>query len=94
MNTEQNLTADNIDPATAKAYFETEKDIDYFPGIPEKLTVVDAAFLLAVSEPTIIRMVADNQIILTKSSVLAYINRNYKHLKPLNLPQITPIKPR
>ena len=94
MNTEQNLTADNIDPATAKAYFETEKDIDYLPGIPEKLTVVDAAFLLAVSEPTIIRMVADNQITLSKSSVLAYINRNYKHLKPLNLPQITPIKPR
>ena len=94
MDTEQIITADNIDPATVKAYFETEKDVDYFPGIPEKLTVVDAAFLLAVSEPTIVRMVADNQIILTKSSVLDYINRNYKHLKPLNLPQITPIKPR
>lgn len=94
MNTEQIMTATDIDPATAKAYFETEKDIDYFPGIPEKLTVVDAAFLLAVSEPTIIRMLADKQIILTKSSVLAYINRNFKHLNPLNLPQITPIKPR
>ena len=93
MNTEQIFTADNIDPATAKAYFETEKDIDYLPEVPEKLTALDAAVLLSVSEPTISRMVKDGQIKLTRTSILAYIKQNFKYLKPLNLTQNTPNRP-
>ena len=69
---------------------DTENIIDFFPGAHEKLTAVDAAFLLSVSVPTITRMVEDKQICLTKESIKDYIKQNYKHLKPINLTQITP----
>ena len=84
------ITDNDIDETAARAYFDTENIIDFFPGVHEKLTAVDAAFLLSVSVPTITRMVEDKQICLTKESIKDYIKQNYKHLKPINLTQITP----
>ncbi|MBR6153561.1 MAG: hypothetical protein IKQ43_03905 [Treponema sp.] len=84
------INENEIDESAARAYLDTEDDIDFFPGAREKLTAVDAAFLLSVSVPTITRMVEDKQICLTKESIKDYIKQNYKHLKPINLTQITP----
>lgn len=88
------INENEIDESAARAYLDTEDDIDFFPGIPEKLTETSAAFLLSVSEPTINRMLEDGQIVLTKDSILTYIKQNYKYLKPINLTQITPNKTR
>lgn len=89
----QNVSVNDIDASAANVYFETEKDFDYFPGTPEILSTKDAAFLLSVSEPTILRMIEDKQISLTKTSIMTYINQNFKYLKPLDLPQNIPNRP-
>ncbi len=86
----QIITENNIDENAAKAYITAEKDIELLPGIPENLTVIAAAGILSVSEPTISRMLEDGQIQLKKSAILAYLNRNYLANRPLNLPQNTP----
>lgn len=86
----QIITENNIDENAAKAYITAENDLELLPGIPENLTIIAAAEILSVSEPTISRMLEDGQIQLKKSAILAYLDHNYLANRPLNLPQNTP----
>ena len=84
------ITETDIDEAAAKAYLTAENGIELLPEVPDNLTVIAAAEILSVSEPTIIRMLEDGQIQLRKSAILAYLDHNYLANRPLNLPQNTP----
>ena len=86
----QIITENNIDENAAKAYITAENELELLPGIPENLTIIAAAEILSVSEPTISRMLEDGQIQLKKSAILAYLDHNYLANRPLNLPQNTP----
>lgn len=86
----QIITENNIDEAAAKAYLTDGNDIELLPEVPDNLTVIAAAEILLVSEPTIVRMLEDGQIQLKKSAVLAYLDHNYLANRPLNLTQNTP----
>ena len=86
----QIITENDIDEAAAKAYLTAGSDIELLPEVPDNLTVIAAAEILSVSEPTIIRMLEDGQIQLKKSAILAYLDHNYLANRPLNLPQNTP----
>ena len=86
----QIITENDIDETAAKAYLTAGNDIELLPEVPDNLTVIAAAEILSVSEPTIIRMLEDGQIQLKKSAILAYLERNYLANRPLNLPQNTP----
>ncbi|MEE3313081.1 MAG: hypothetical protein VZR56_02865 [Treponema sp.] len=88
------ITDNNIDEEEAEEWLSAKNTIDFLPGIPENLTVKDAAGILAVSELTIIRMVEDHQIQLNKQSILDYINQNYLVNRPLNLTQNSPDCPK
>ena len=50
------ITENNIDEEEAKEWLSVKNTIDLLPGVPENLTVKDAAEILAVSELTIIRI--------------------------------------
>ncbi len=84
----------DIDETSARAHISTERDIELLPAVPEKLTVSDAAGVLSVSEPTIIRMIDEGQIQLEKSAILDYIEQNYLANRPLNLTQNAPDCPK
>jgi hypothetical protein len=86
----QIITENDIDETAAKAYLTAGNDIELLPEVPDNLTVIAAAEILSVSEPTIIRMLEDGQIQLKKSAILAYLDHNYLANRPLNLPQNTP----
>ena len=86
----QIITENDIDETAAKAYLTAGNDIELLPEVPDNLTVIAAAEILSVSEPTIIRMLEDGQIQLKKSALLAYLDHNYLANRPLNLPQNTP----
>ena len=86
----QIITENDIDEAAAKAYLTAGNDIELLPEVPDNLTVIAAAEILSVSEPTIVRMLEDGQIQLKKSAILAYLDHNYLANRPLNLPQNTP----
>lgn len=86
----QIITENDIDETAAKAYLTAGNDIELLPEVPDKLTVIAAAEILSVSEPTIIRMLEDGQIQLKKSAILAYLDHNYLANRPLNLTQNTP----
>lgn len=86
----QIITKNDIDETAAKAYLTAGNDIELLPEVPDNLTVIAAAEILSVSEPTIIRMLEDDQIQLKKSAILAYLDHNYLANRPLNLPQNTP----
>lgn len=86
----QIITENDIDETAAKAYLTAGNDIELLPEVPDNLTVIAAAEILSVSEPTIIRMLEDGQIQLKKSAILAYLEHNYLANRPLNLPQNTP----
>ncbi len=88
------ITETDIDEAAAKAYLTAENDIELLPEVPDNLTVIAAAEILSVSEPTIIRMLEDGQIQLKKSAILAYLDHNYLANRPLNLTQNTPNYPK
>lgn len=86
----QIITENDIDETAVKAYLTAGNDIELLPEVPDNLTVIAAAEILSVSEPTIIRMLEDGQIQLKKSAILAYLDHNYLANRPLNLPQNTP----
>ena len=86
----QIITENDIDETAAKAYLTAGNDVELLPEVPDNLTVIAAAEILSVSEPTIIRMLEDGQIQLKKSAILAYLDHNYLANRPLNLPQNTP----
>jgi hypothetical protein len=86
----QIITENDIDETAAKAYLTAGNDIELLPEVPDNLTVIAAAEILSVSEPTIIRMLEDGQIQLKKSAILAYLDHNYLANRPLNLTQNTP----
>lgn len=86
----QIITENDIDETSAKAYLTAGNDIELLPEVPDNLTVIAAAEILSVSEPTIIRMLEDGQIQLKKSAILAYLDHNYLANRPLNLTQNTP----
>ena len=86
----QIITENDIDETAAKAYLTAGNDIELLPEVPDNLTVIAAAEILSVSEPTIIRMLEDGQIQLKKSAILTYLDHNYLANRPLNLPQNTP----
>ena len=83
MKKEQIITDTDIDKTAAQDFFEAENTIDFFPGMPEKLTVSIAAAILNISEPTVVRMVESKEISLTKTSLCDYILGNYKANKPV-----------
>ena len=91
-----NIIRDNdIDEDLAREFLQSPyNELELLPGIPERLTVLEAASVLSVSEPTIQRMLEDNQIKLSKTSILAYITQNFSANRPLNLSQIAPNHPR
>lgn len=90
----QIITENDIDERAAEDYITAENDLELLPEIPEKLTILTAAEILSVSEPTITRMLEDGEIQLKKSAILAYLARNYLVNRPLNLPQIDPNRPK
>lgn len=80
---QQIISNNDIDEEAAKAYLEKEKAIDLFPGISEHLSLSCVADILAVSEPTISRMIADGQIELNKISITKYCKEHYLVLRPV-----------
>lgn len=67
-----------IDEEEAKNFLQNlYEGIDLLPGVPEKLTVQDAAAVLNVSIPTIDRMVQDGQLKLTKKNIIQTVMNNF-----------------
>lgn len=60
-------------------------NIEFFPVVPDELTLVTASRLLQVSIPTVARMLEDHSLQLTKQSVQDYIFSHFLCDKPLNL---------
>ena len=80
------ITDSEFDEEAAKKFlFDNYKGIDLLPGIPEKLTENDAAFVLNVSQQTVERLCEDGEIQLSKKSILNYIFRHFLYLAPLDL---------
>lgn len=73
-----------IDEEEAKNFLQNlYEGIDLLPGVPEKLTVQDAAAVLNVSIPTIDRMVQDGQLKLTKKNIIQTVMNNFLSEKPV-----------
>lgn len=67
-----------IDEEEAKNFLQNlYEGIDLLPGVPEKLTVQDAAAVLNVSIPTIDRMVQDGQLKFTKKNIIQTVMNNF-----------------
>lgn len=50
--------------------------IELLPGVPEKLTTKEAAFVLNVSIPTVERMISDGMLKLTKQNLIDLVMAN------------------
>ncbi|MBQ9237860.1 MAG: hypothetical protein IJ191_00870 [Treponema sp.] len=90
------ITETDIDETAAKDYLTVPYgNLDLLPCVPVELSVTDAAHILAVSRPTVDRMLTDGQIALTKASLINYIQSNLKAERPLTLtPKTAPDSPK
>lgn len=87
------ITDNSIDEDEAKKFLKAENGLDLLPGIPMEFGISEAAEILSVSEPTIVRMLNDGQIQLNKTAIQNYISQNYLVNRPIPLSQNTPKHP-
>lgn len=73
-----------IDEEEARNYLQNlYNGIELLPGVPEKLTIQEAAAALNVSIPTVERMISDGMLKLKKQNLIDLVMKNMLAEKPI-----------
>lgn len=73
-----------IDEEEAKNFLQNlYNGIELLPGVPEKLTIQEAAAVLNVSIPTVERMISEGMLKLTKKNLIDLVMTNMLSEKPI-----------